>query len=166
MTKGHSDPAYWLDEHAPKLLAYARQWVGCQADAEDVFQEAFVRFWRHRTRARDSLTYLYRCVRNTAMNWRRDRDRRQRRERREELARPAPIDPAARAERAERHAIITDAVGRLPREQREIVAMKVWGEMSFDQIAEVTALPRSTAHARYRTAMRSLWSQLGKESLV
>ena len=68
----------WLDEHAAKLLLYARQWVGSHAEAEDVFQEAFVRFWRRRERVRDPQAYLYRSVRNVAMNSRRSRQRRRR----------------------------------------------------------------------------------------
>ena len=43
-----TDPDFWLREHGPKLLAFASQWVACRAEAEDVFQEAFVRFWQNR----------------------------------------------------------------------------------------------------------------------
>src|SRR5712664_3374935 len=31
---------------APGLLLFARQWTRSAADAEDIVQEAFVRFWR------------------------------------------------------------------------------------------------------------------------
>src|SRR3954466_15413454 len=37
----------WLEAHRPKLLLCARQWTRSLADAEDVVQEAFVRYWRH-----------------------------------------------------------------------------------------------------------------------
>ena len=30
----------------PALLLFARRWANCRADAEDIVQEAFVRFWR------------------------------------------------------------------------------------------------------------------------
>jgi len=58
-----NDPAYWLDEYAPRLLAYARQWADSSGAAEDIFQDAFVRFWRKRESVRNPVTYLYRCVR-------------------------------------------------------------------------------------------------------
>ena len=58
MTPLDNDPAYWLREHGDKLLAYARQWVNGHASAEDVLQEAFVNFWRHRESTRHPLTYL------------------------------------------------------------------------------------------------------------
>lgn len=162
MRQPRNDPAYWLGEHAAKLLAYARQWVDCHASAEDVFQEAFLRFWRNRERVRHPLTYLYRCVRTTAMNWHRSHDRRQRHESGAPV-REARGGPAAAAEQSERHARIHQVVAALPEKQREVVAMKVWGEMTFDQIGEVMNIPRSTAHAAYSGAMNALSERLGEE---
>ena len=49
----------WLDEHGAALVLFARQWTCCQADAEDVVQDAFVRFWQRSGRARDTVAYLY-----------------------------------------------------------------------------------------------------------
>ncbi|MFZ9683419.1 MAG: RNA polymerase sigma factor, partial [Cephaloticoccus sp.] len=37
----------WFQQHGPKLLLCARQWTRSLADAEDVVQDAFVRFWRN-----------------------------------------------------------------------------------------------------------------------
>ena len=162
MAQDKNDPAYWLREHGPKLLAYARQWAGDHATAEDVLQEAFVNFWRNRDSVRHPLTYLYRCVRNTAMNQRRSRDRRQRYEGQAPPGREA-ARPDTAAEQAERHASIHRAVAELPRSQREVVAMKIWGEMTFGQIGTVMSIARSTAHAMYRTAMSVLHQQLGEE---
>ena len=162
MSGPDSDPASWIGEHGPKLLAYARQWTGSHADAEDVFQEAFVRFWRSRESARDPLTYLFRCVRNTAMNWRRSRRRRQRLEQRTP-ARQGASDPALPVARAERRRAIEGALARLPLDQREVVAMSIWGEMTFREIGQVMAIPASTAHWKYRTAMGTLHDELGDE---
>ena len=161
-TQDKNDPAYWLREHGPKLLAYARQWAGDHATAEDVLQEAFVNFWRNRDSVRHPLTYLYRCVRNTAMNQRRSRDRRQRYEGQARPGREAD-GPDTAAEQSERHASIRQAVAELPRTQREVVVMKVWGELTFGQIGKVMSIARSTAHAVYRTAMTALHRQLGEE---
>src|SRR5262245_9259403 len=35
-----------FSEVAPGLLLFARQWVQSAADAEDIVQDAFVKFWR------------------------------------------------------------------------------------------------------------------------
>src|SRR4051794_38566199 len=70
----------WLDRHGAALVLLARQRVASRADAEDVVQEAFVRFWRSRQRAADPTAYLFTCVQNCALNWQRSRERRSRRE--------------------------------------------------------------------------------------
>ncbi|MEJ6604061.1 MAG: sigma factor [Verrucomicrobiia bacterium] len=41
-----SDWRPWFDTYGARLLLVARQWTRSGADAEDVVQEAFVRFWR------------------------------------------------------------------------------------------------------------------------
>ena len=163
MTQAENDPAYWLREHGPKLLAYAQQLTGCHASAEDVLQEAFVSFWRRRESVREPLVYLYRCVRNATMNWRRSESRRRGYEGDAPRGREA-VTPAIQAERAERHDCIHRAMGELASRQREVVVLKIWGQMTFEQISAVMSLPRSTAHATYRTAMGVLHERLGEEA--
>jgi len=40
----HEDWRSRFSELAPGLLLFARQWVSSRADAEDIVQEAFIRF--------------------------------------------------------------------------------------------------------------------------
>ena len=61
---GGNDWTAWLDAHGPALVLFARQRVPGRADAEDVVQEAFLRFWRSRQRAVDPAAYLFACVRS------------------------------------------------------------------------------------------------------
>src|SRR5258708_24009185 len=70
----------WLDQHGPALVLFARQWVSSQADAEDVVQDAFVRFWRARERVAEPAGYLYACVKHSALDRQRRRKRQGRRE--------------------------------------------------------------------------------------
>lgn len=163
MKPAESAPEYWLDEHASKLLLYARQWVRSDASAEDVFQDAFVKFWQNREGVRDPVPYLYRCVRTTAMNWRRSRERRSRHEKRGRI-RDQHDRPDAAVDQSDRHARIHQAVSELPADQREVVVMKIWGEMTFEQIGSVMSVPRSSAHATYQTAMNALQGRLGEET--
>ncbi|HYR59119.1 MAG TPA: sigma factor, partial [Chthoniobacteraceae bacterium] len=56
-------------ELAPKLLLFARQWVASAADAEDVVQTAFVKFWRRQPGAQpEHYPLLYSAVRTTALD--------------------------------------------------------------------------------------------------
>jgi RNA polymerase sigma-70 factor, ECF subfamily len=149
------DPLDWLREHGPRLLAFACQWVDCQADAEDVFQEAFVRFWQSRDSAREPLLYLYRCVRNVAIDRARSQERRHRHE--QYLpARQSHDPPDVSLEQSEMEKAIQAALSRLPREQREVVVLRTWSDMTFSQISKILTIPLSTAHALYGTAMRKL----------
>jgi RNA polymerase sigma factor (sigma-70 family) len=156
--------ADWLDRHGPALVLLARQWVPTRADAEDVVQEAFVRFWRSRHRAADPAAYVYACVKRAALDWQRSRARRARRE--AAAARPEgePLF-AGPAEQAERRAAIAAALGALPADQREVLVMKVWGGLSFPQIGEALGIPANTAASRYRYALARLREELAEESV-
>jgi RNA polymerase sigma-70 factor, ECF subfamily len=156
--------ADWLDRHGPALVLLARQWAPTRADAEDVVQEAFVRFWRDPHRAADPVAYLYACVKHCALDWQRGRARRARRE--QAAARPE-TEPlfAGPAEQAERRAAIAAALGTLPAEQREVLVLKVWGGLSFPQIAGALGVSANTAASRYRYALAKLREQLAEESV-
>ena len=154
----------WLDRHGAALVLLARQWVPSRADAEDVVQEAFVRFWRSRHRAADPTAYLYACVKHCALDWQRDRKRRSRRE--EVAARPeAETLFAGPLEQDERRAAIEAALRSLPETQREVLVMKIWGGLSFPQIAEALQISANTAASRYRYALAKLREQLAEESI-
>ena len=70
----------WIRSHGPQLVLYARRWAVDQAQAEDLVQEAFVRFWQSRQQVDEPLAYLYRCVRTTAIDAARSQSSRTRRE--------------------------------------------------------------------------------------
>ena len=157
MGSAHDDWPAWLAAHGAALVLFARQWVPAAADAEDVVQEAFVRFWRARHRAEDPTAFLYTCVRRCALDWLRGRSRRAARE--QAAARPE-ADPDAlfttAPERDERRAAVEAALGRLPAEQRAVLVLKVWGELTFAQIAAALEVPLNTAASRYRYALEKL----------
>jgi RNA polymerase sigma-70 factor (ECF subfamily) len=154
----------WLDQHGAALLLLARQWVTSRADAEDVVQEAFVRFWRSRQRATDPAAYLYACVKHCALDWQRGRLRQSRRE--EAVARPeAETLFSGPLEQAERRAAIAAALGQLPQSQREVLVLKIWGGLSFPQIAQALGISANTAASRYRYALAKLREQLAEEPI-
>ncbi len=157
-------PTVWLDGHGPALVLFARQWVSSRSAAEDVVQEAFIRFWRSRHRVEEPVAYLFATVKHCALDWQRDRSRRSRRE--EVAARPErePLF-ASPLEQDERRAAIDAALGELPESQREVLVMKIWGELSFPQIAEALRISANTAASRYRYALAKLREQLAEESI-
>ena len=162
---GDPDPwQAWFDQHGAALVLLARQWVPGRADAEDVVQEAFVRFWRSRHRVAEPAAYLYACVKHCALDWQRGRKRRSRRE--EAHARPEAETWFADAlVQDERRAAVEAALGGLPEAQREVLVLKIWGGLSFPQIAAALRVPADTAASRYRYALAKLREQLAEEPI-
>src|SRR5437879_11918499 len=66
-----------MDIHGPPLILYARQW--CSA-SEDVVQDAFLKLVTLRKEPREVVAWLYRVVRNGAIDAGRTKRGRQRRE--------------------------------------------------------------------------------------
>src|SRR5262245_402651 len=160
-----SDPwRAWFEEHSAALVLLARQWVPSRADAEDVIQEAYVRFWRSRQRVAEPAGYLFACVKHCALDWLRARRRRTRRE--TAIARPE-IEPlfAGPLEQQERRLALESALLKLPAEQREVLVMKTWGGLSFPQIAAALNIPPNTAASRYRYALARLREELAEEPI-
>jgi RNA polymerase sigma-70 factor (ECF subfamily) len=154
----------WLDQHGAALVLFARQWVPHRADAEDVVQEGFVRFWRSRERATDPAAYLYGCVKHCILDWQRERKRQSRRE--NAAARPeAETFFTGPLEQDELCATVAAALHNLPENQREVLVMKIWGGLSFPQIAEALRISANTAASRYRYALVKLREQLAEESI-
>jgi len=164
MADGVDSWTVWLDRHGPALVLLARQWTPSRADAEDVVQEAFVRFWRSRERIEDPAAYLFACVKHCALDGLRGRQRQARRE--QATARPE-AEPlfAGGIEQDERHAAIEAALRELPENQAEVLVMKIWGELTFPQIAKALDLSINTVASRYRYALARLREQLAEEPI-
>jgi RNA polymerase sigma-70 factor, ECF subfamily len=152
----------WFQLHGSRLLLCARQWTRSQADAEDVVQEAFVRFWRHqRNLPGEPMALLVTSVRRAALDLARREGRRTLREERANFgAEPPTVAFVSPIEGEERRAAIEDALRRLPPEQREVLVLKIWGELTFDQIGAELDLSPNTAASRYRYALATLRHEL------
>lgn len=141
-------------ELGPGLLLFARQWVRSAADAEDIVQEAFVKFWR-RNHSIDNRALLYATVRSIALDFIRRDSRRARREQIAYAEAAESTEPEFRFE-DETQMALAAALERLPHDQREVVVMKVWNELTFAEIAEALGISQNTAASRYRYALSGL----------
>ncbi len=71
----------WFQKYGPKLLLCARQWTRNQTDAEDVVQEAFVRYWRNQRHLKgEPGALLITSIRRAAIDLARSNNRRSARE--------------------------------------------------------------------------------------
>ena len=160
------DWSSWLAENGSQLLLYARQQCRSEADAEDVLQEALVQLvhaveggsfsgtrdqWR---------SYAYTAIRHLAM----DRGRREQVRRNyataqqetlsEGVAETPWLSSAADDEYLRER--LESMLRELPPEHAEVVVLHIWGDHTFQQIADMTGNKLSTITSRYRYALQAL----------
>jgi RNA polymerase sigma-70 factor (ECF subfamily) len=143
----------WLDAHAARLLLYARQQTRTEADAEDVLQDALVESWERAAGQPPPLPLVFTTIRRRAIDLARGNDRRAAREQPDEPLAPW-FDPDPAGHEAQQ--LLADAVKQLPEPQREVLTLKVWGGLTFQQIADATGTPANTVASRYRYALDAL----------
>lgn len=154
----------WLAENGPRLMLFARGWGNCQQDAEDLLQEAILRLWHYqeeRGGGPPDLPLAFSTIRFCGLNLHRSESRRKKRE--ESIVylndfQDVWLDPVL--EEDEEALLLRDAVQNLSPKLREVVVMKTWGGLTFQQISEALAISPNTAASRYRYALEQLAHEL------
>ena len=152
------------DEFGPALYRYALGMLGRTEAAEDALQELFLTLARSRGKlghVQSARAYLFAMLRHGI--WRRlQRD----------AARERALDPATIFEHPQPPGLpdgaaadIAAALAQLPPDQREVIVLKIYQNMTFAEIAEVTEVSLNTAASRYRYALERLRSLLPPDLL-
>ncbi len=149
------------DEHSDRLTLIARTMVdrGNAQDAEDAVQEAFISLATQSAMPDDPLAWLVRVTRNQLLQWRRSEVRRQRREHEQQAqtsCRVWLVHPQVAVDRRLDAFSVVAALAGLPEEQRQVIVMHIWGEMTFQQIAGVVDRSRSSVHRLYSAGLVQL----------
>jgi RNA polymerase sigma-70 factor (ECF subfamily) len=149
------------------LFTLALSRTGHREQAEDAVHEAFVRLCRLGLgQSSDPVSYVFSAVRNAAID----------QVRRMHIAGgnggngslPESIfdfrcgRAEERAISAERAELIAGAMGCLSAEQREALVLRIFGGLSFAQIAQVVGAPLPTVASRYQRALERLRERLEK----
>lgn len=157
-----------------KIYALTYAFLGSAEEARDATQETFFAAYRNlqgfRGEAKVS-SWLHRIAVNQCIS--RQRRTRARPERRLEgenggerfLATPAAASPLRAVESRERCAAVRRAVASLPPELREVVLLKEFEELTFQEIADALEIPLSTVKSRLYTALKQLRMRLGRYEL-
>jgi RNA polymerase sigma-70 factor (ECF subfamily) len=160
----------FLNEHGPALLLFARNRTYSVAEAEDILQTAIVNLWKNGNFDENNkipMGLVYTAIRNTAIDVYRSRKRRRLRE--EKAGRDLYTDhengifSAADGKRSERMDAAAKALEKLSPKLREVVIMKIFGEMKFREIGEVLSISPNTAATRYRYGMKRLRKLMGTQ---
>lgn len=146
----------WLEANAPRLLLYARQQTRCGTDAEDVLQESLVEAWERSGGKAPPIALVVSTIRRRAIDLARSSDRRAKREDAvvADLGGEPWFEPSLADDESRR--MLEDAVKRLPDAQQEVVTLKTWSGLTFQEIANMTGAPLNTVTSRYRYGIEGL----------
>ena len=152
------------DRHGQGLYICALAITRDRAMAEDAVHTAFQRLCqRMPSNVQDPHAYVFHAVRMAAI------EQRRRSVRRDAVEKNAPasiIDPAelpdASLVERERAAGVAAALAELPDLQREAIVLRLYGGLTFAQIAVVVNEPLPTVAARYRRGLEQLRIRLEK----
>lgn len=142
--------AQLADELGASLVLFARQWCSCPDDA---LQEALIELVNKEPVPSSPKAWLFRVVRHKAMNLARSQ---RRRDHHESAASASHLwfesDDGTRMD-AE---VAAQWLEHLPDIQRQIVTARIWGELTFEQIAEVVDRPTASVFRLLQEALETL----------
>ena len=131
-----------------------------------MLQESLVEAWERTPAGREpDAALVFATIRRRAIDLARSRSRRVRREEIVGASQDDAVWFGSDTEDAETRALLERAVRGLPEPMREVIVLKVWGGLTFAQIARTTGCPANTAASRYRYGLDALRQRL-KEVLA
>ncbi len=150
-------------EHSQRLYSFLMAFLKDEHDVKDVMQQVFLKIARKSNLlggVEDEAAFLLRLARNEAIDLCRRRGTRETRQGAWESERPASFQSVNAGEAGDLKKEISGALDELPPDQRAVVELKLWQDMTFAQIALALDIPANTAASRYRYAIDKLQTRL------
>jgi RNA polymerase sigma-70 factor, ECF subfamily len=151
------------DGHAQPLFAFLLNFTRDEADTRDVLQEIFVKLAREPKLldgVREERAFLIRLAHNAAIDLMRRRGTREKTNENFAAETISVFAPANNHDEKLFREELAVALGELPDEQRAVVHLKLWSEMTFEEIAAALEIPPNTAASRYRYGLDKLRERL------
>jgi RNA polymerase sigma-70 factor (ECF subfamily) len=158
-----------------KIFALCFGMLGREDDARDAVQETFIAAYRNLSNFRGEAkvsSWLHRIAVNQCLTKQRRTKTRSEtflddEENAGERVFVAPLSqsPVRQAEQSERLSHVRHAVNSLPAELKQVIVMKEFEELTFQEISDVLQLPLSTVKSRVYTALKQLRMKLERTPL-
>jgi RNA polymerase sigma-70 factor, ECF subfamily len=151
------------DRHAPSLFAFLLNFTRDENDTRDVIQEIFLKIAREPAlleTVRDERAFLLRLAHNAAIDLMRRRGARERTKENFAAETVSVFAPASEPDEAFFRKELSAALAGLPEEQRAVLHLKLWEEMTFEEIADALEISPNTAASRYRYGLDKLRQRL------
>ncbi len=139
----------FYETHRQELFTYALALTRCQSGAEDAVHTAFSHVLERGRMPRDLRPYLFRCVRNAAIDGQRIASREQSNTSLFNGRQSDGVDLQFRLE-------MEELLVRLPNAEREVIVLKLYSGLTFREIARVQRIPQGTAASLYRRGIDKL----------
>ena len=140
-----------VETRFPALVLYARSWNA--PAAEDLVQESLLKLIEQEKSPPNPVAWLFKTIRNGAISRHRKTERRERHE--TEAAKHRPQWFVAGHDELQIEEV-TKILSQLPDTQREVVVLRIWNQLSFEEIAELTETPKTTVFRSYTQALEEL----------
>lgn len=144
------------EAHAAEWLLYGRALGLGHAEAQDVLQDTFVSLLALQQPPANPRHYGLRSFRNRALNHRRGLFRRLARELESKRWFESSDEIPPQEQAAQR------CLQTLPREQREVIVLKIWHQLTYEEIGLLLEISPNTAAGRYRYGLEKLRACLGE----
>lgn len=157
------DPRQLYDEHAPALYAFLLNFTRHEADARDILQELFLKLIADPSRllaVKTMRAFLLQMAHRLAIDTHRRRSSREHTIGRAAEESSSLFAASADPDEAAFRQALTTALSELPPEQRAVVHLKLWEQLTFAEIADALDLPANTAASRYRYGLDKLQALL------
>ena len=162
------------------VYSWLLRMTGDAAEAEDIYQDVWLKVIRSASNYRSGnfRAWLWQIVRNKTTDRMRKKspslvldapvcaDGEGEHTVVEQLRDDAAADALMQIEERERKSAVCDAIDALPMAQREIVLLRINGELSFKEIADMLAAPIGTVLARMHNAVKSLKAALEEKGVL
>ena len=148
------------------VLAIAMRFARDLDDAEDLAQRAFINASERAEgwRGGSFKSWLFRIVVNLAKNHVRDTARFDRSEgAQEQEAAPTEATAEARLEQLQRQQSLREAVTKLPRRQREVLLLRIDGDLPFAEIASALGITEVNAKVNFHHAVQRLKTLIARD---
>ncbi|MEO5859477.1 MAG: sigma-70 family RNA polymerase sigma factor [Pyrinomonadaceae bacterium] len=155
-----------------KIFALCFGMLTREDEARDATQETFIAAYRNAARFRGEAkvsSWLHRIAVNQCLTVKRRAKSRaedylddESGESERIFVAPISFSPGKEAEQSERLRVVRQAVSSLPVDLRQIVVMKEFEEMTFQEISDTLELPLSTVKSRLYTALKQLKMKLDR----
>lgn len=155
-----------FERHYDVILRYCRRRVGADGDdiASEVFLRAFDQRAKYDTERPDARPWLFGIATNLVAGARRSEARRLRAFAR--LGRDPqewPDDEVnARVDATRQSPALADAIRTLGRGDRDVLLLRAWGDLNYDEIAEALAIPVGTVRSRLNRARQHVRNHLSQ----